>query len=190
MGAIAIAEHGLAVADVLLARGGHLLDWEVEVEVEVDHRIDKVRRVVSDAVLHRDSRGAEAEFLDLDRFTMSVSRLAAKLWMYEAYSKTTFHEGERGAIGTTKYVRRERCRRSRAFPVIRLVLGGAGGTALERRAEALRQQVHGIELRIDVALADDAAAAASQRVGVRGDRAERQPGHGPLDRVTGLSGVR
>ncbi|MDX3025398.1 replication-relaxation family protein [Streptomyces acidiscabies] len=145
--AAGLAAHGLGVTDVMIAFGGHLLDWEVE----VDHSIDKVRRVVTDAVLRRDSHGAEVELLEFDRGTMSVARLAAKLRTYQAYSQATFHEGERGTIGTTKYVWRERYRRSRYFPVIRLVLDGGDKATLERRTEALRQQVRGIQLRVVVA---------------------------------------
>ncbi|MER5498217.1 replication-relaxation family protein [Streptomyces sp. NPDC002561] len=70
--AAGLAPHGLAVTEVISRWGGPILDWEVE----VDHTIDKVRRVVSDAVLHRPARGSEVESLELDRFTMPISRLA------------------------------------------------------------------------------------------------------------------
>lgn len=146
--AAGLAPHGLAVTDVIVKWGGSLIDWEVE----VDHTIDKVRRVVSDAVLYRPSRGAEVEFLEMDRFTMSVSRLAMKLRAYEAYSQARYFEGERGTIGSTKSLWRQRYPDSRIFPVVRVVLGGREDIdALDRRAAALEQRIHGIRLRVDVA---------------------------------------
>lgn len=146
--AAGLAPHGLAVTDVITRWGGPILDWEVE----VDHTIDKVRRVVSDAVLYRPGRGAEVEFLEMDRFTMSISRLALKLRAYEAYSQTTFHEGERGTIGTTKWLWRQRYPESAVFPVVRLVLAGTDDCdALDRRAKLLQQRIRGIRLRVDVA---------------------------------------
>ncbi len=118
----------------------------------MDHTIDKVRRVVADAVLYRPGRGAEAEFLELDRFTMSISRLALKLRAYEAYSQATYFEGERGTIGSTKSLWRQRYPDSPIFPVVRLVLAGSNDAeALDRRARALQQRINGIKLRVDVA---------------------------------------
>ncbi|MET9347688.1 replication-relaxation family protein [Streptomyces termitum] len=147
--AAGLAPHGLAVTDVIVRWGGPILDWEVE----VDHTIDKARRVVADAVLYRPGRGAEAEFLELDRFTMSPSRLALKLRAYEAYSKATVFEGERGTIGSTKPLWRQRYPDSAIFPVVRLVLGGStDADALDRRATALQRRIHGIALRVDVAV--------------------------------------
>ncbi|MBZ3918147.1 replication-relaxation family protein [Streptomyces acidiscabies] len=146
--AAGLAPHGLAVTDVISLWGGPILDWEVE----VDHTIDKVRRVVSDAVLYRPSRGAEVEFLEMDRFTMSISRLALKLRAYEAYSRATYFEGERGTIGSTKRLWRQRYPDSRVFPVVRLVLAGTEDVeALDRRATALERRIRGIGLRVDVA---------------------------------------
>ncbi|MFI1798999.1 replication-relaxation family protein [Streptomyces sp. NPDC020379] len=146
--AAGLAAHGLAVTDVITRWGGTLVDWEVE----VDHTIDKARRVVSDAVLFRPSRGAEATFLEVDRFTMSPSRLAAKLYTYEAYSKATYREGERGTIGSTKQLWRQRYPHSTLFPVVRLVLAGADPELLEKRITALEKRVRGIKLRVDVAV--------------------------------------
>lgn len=146
--AAGLAPHGLAVTDVITRWGGPILDWEVE----VDHTIDKVRRVVSDAVLYRPGRGAEVEFLEMDRFTMSISRLALKLRAYEAYSQATYFEGDRGTIGSTKWLWRERYPESRVFPVVRLVLAGTEDCdALDRRAKLLQQRIRGIRLRVDVA---------------------------------------
>ncbi|MGW0999195.1 replication-relaxation family protein [Streptomyces sp. NPDC002523] len=146
--AAGLAPHGLAVTDVIVAWGGPILDWEVE----VDHTIDKVRRVVSDAVLYRPGRGAEVEFLELDRFTMSMSRLALKLRAYEAYSQATYFEGERGTIGSTKSLWRQRYPDSALFPVVRLVLAGSDDiAALDRRATALEKRIQGIKLRVEVA---------------------------------------
>ncbi|GGZ82972.1 replication-relaxation family protein [Streptomyces rubiginosohelvolus] len=146
--AAGLAPHGLAVTDVIVQWGGSIIDWEVE----VDHTIDKVRRVVSDAVLYRPSRGAEVVFLEMDRFTMSISRLAMKLRAYEAYSRATYFEGERGTIGSTKFLWRQRYPDSRMFPVVRLVLAGTGDLdALDRRAASLERRVRGIGLRVEVA---------------------------------------
>ncbi|MCS0606011.1 replication-relaxation family protein [Streptomyces sp. LP11] len=146
--AAGLAPHGLAVTEVISRWGGPILDWEVE----VDHTIDKVRRVVSDAVLYRPARGAEVEFLEMDRFTMSVSRLALKLRAYEAYSQARYFEGERGTIGSTKSLWRQRYPDSSLFPVVRLVLAGTEDVAaLDRRTTALERRIKGIRLRVDVA---------------------------------------
>ncbi|MFD5574840.1 replication-relaxation family protein [Streptomyces cadmiisoli] len=146
--AAGLAPHGMAVTEVITLWGGPILDWEVE----VDHTIDKVRRVVSDAVLYRPGRGAEAEFLEVDRYTLSLPRLALKLRAYETYSQATFHEGERGTIGRTKWLWRERYPHSALFPVVRLVLAGTDDCdALDQRARALQQRIRGIRPRVDVA---------------------------------------
>jgi hypothetical protein len=57
------------------------MDWEVEVA----HTIDKVRSVLSDVVLYRSIHGADVEFVEVDRFTMSRSRLIEKLYAYGPY---------------------------------------------------------------------------------------------------------
>ncbi|MET9957143.1 replication-relaxation family protein [Streptomyces sp. NPDC006339] len=69
--AAGLAEHGLAVTETLVQWNAALMDWDVEVA----HPVDKVRSVISDAVLYRPGRGAKVEFLEVDRFTMSMSRL-------------------------------------------------------------------------------------------------------------------
>nr|WP_281280084.1 replication-relaxation family protein [Streptomyces hundungensis] len=98
----------MAVTETLANWNAALMDWDVEVA----HPIDKVRSVISDAVLYRPNRGAEVEFVEVDRFTMSMSRLVEKLFAYAAYSHATYQEGECGTIGTTRLLWRQRYRRS------------------------------------------------------------------------------
>lgn len=145
--AAGLAEHGLAVTETLVRWGAALMDWDVEVA----HTIDKVRSVISDAVLYRPGRGAEVEFLEVDRWSMSMSRLVEKLYAYEAYSRATYQEGERGTIGTTKRLWRQRYRHSEQFPVVRLVLANGDEKALNQRAERLAQRIRGIGIRVDYA---------------------------------------
>lgn len=145
--AAGLAEHGLAVTETLVNWGAFLMDWDVEVA----HPIDKVRSVISDAVLYRPNRGAEVEFVEVDRFTMSMSRLVEKLFAYEAYSRATYQEGERGTIGTTRLLWRQRYRRSEQFPVVRLVLDNGDEEALNQRAARLERRIRGIGIRIDYA---------------------------------------
>ncbi|MEU2078590.1 replication-relaxation family protein [Streptomyces sp. NPDC013489] len=142
-----LAQHGIAVTETLVHWDAALLDWDVEVA----HPIDKIRSVISDAVLYRPYAGAEVEFVEVDRWSMSMSRLVAKLYAYEAYSQATYKEGERGTIGTMKYLWRQRYPRSEQFPVVRLVLANGDQVALDRRAEALAHRIRGISIRVDYA---------------------------------------
>jgi hypothetical protein len=145
--AAGLAEHALAVTESIVRWNAALVDWDVEVA----HPIDKVRSVISDAVLYRPNRGAEVEFVEVDRFTMSMSRLVEKLYAYEAYSQATYVEGERHLNGTLRVRWQQRYPRSREFPVVRLVLANDTEEALNRRAARLRQRIRGIGIRIDYA---------------------------------------
>ncbi|MGW7460973.1 replication-relaxation family protein [Streptomyces sp. NPDC054797] len=145
--AAGLAEHGLTVTETLIQWDAVLMDWDVEVA----HTIDKVRGVISDAVLYRPGRGAEVEFVEVDRWSMSMSRLVEKLYAYEAYSRASYREGERGTIGTRRSLWRQRYPRSEHFPVVRLVLANGDEEALNRRAERLEQRIRGIGIRIDYA---------------------------------------
>ncbi|WP_431776479.1 replication-relaxation family protein [Streptomyces cucumeris] len=146
--AAGLAEHGLAVTETLVQWNAALMDWDVEVA----HPIDKVRGVVSDAVLYRPNRGAEVEFVEVDRFTMSMSRLVEKLYAYEAYSQASYQEGgERGLIGIPRSRWQQRYPRSQRFPVVRLVLDNGDEEALNRRAARLERRIRGIGIRIDYA---------------------------------------
>lgn len=145
--AAGLAKHGLAVTQTLVNWNAALMDWDVEVA----HTIDKVRSVISDAVLYRPNRGAEVEFVEVDRYTMSMSRLVEKLYAYDAYSRATYQEGERGTIGVTWRLWQQRYPRSAQFPVVRLVLDNGDEEALNRRATPLERRIRGIGIRIDYA---------------------------------------
>lgn len=145
--AAGLAKHGLAVTETLVNWNAALMDWDVEVA----HTIDKVRGVVSDAVLYRPNRGAEVEFVEVDRYTMSMSRLVEKLYAYEAYSRATYWEGERGTNGVTRRLWEQRYRHSEQFPVVRLVLDNGDEEALNQRAARLERRIRGISIRIDYA---------------------------------------
>ncbi|MGW1252260.1 replication-relaxation family protein [Streptomyces sp. NPDC002535] len=146
--AAGLAKHGLAVTETLVNWNATLMDWDVEVA----HPIDKVRSVISDAVLYRPNRGAEVEFVEVDRFTMSMSRLVEKLYAYEAYSEASYQDGaERGLIGTRRSRWQQRYQRSDRFPVVRLVLDNGDEDALNRRAARLERRIRGIGIRIDYA---------------------------------------
>ncbi|MGW6202046.1 replication-relaxation family protein [Streptomyces sp. NPDC055089] len=178
--AASLAPHGLAVTDVIVQWGGSIIDWEVE----VDHTIE-VRRVVSDAVLYRSSRGAEVVFLEMDRFTMSISRLAMKLRTYEAYSRATYFEGQRGTIGSTKFLWRQRypdssspsCAWSSSAPGPRR----AGPAGRIPGAAGPRHRAAGRGRRAAPPHAD-----AQHRVDLAADRPERRAGTGSPGRVTGV----
>ncbi|MFD7797459.1 replication-relaxation family protein [Streptomyces sp. NPDC059783] len=146
--AAGLAKHGLAVTETLVSWNATLMDWDVEVA----HPIDKVRSVISDAVLYRPNRGAEVEFVEVDRFTMSMSRLVEKLYAYEAYSEASYQDGgERGLIGTRRSRWQQRYQRSDRFPVVRLVLDNGDEDALNQRAARLERRIRGIGIRIDYA---------------------------------------
>lgn len=145
--AAGLAKHGLAVTETLVNWNAALMDWDVEVA----HTIDKVRGVISDAVLYRPNRGAEVEFVEVDRYTMSMSRLVEKLYAYEAYSRATYWEGERGTNGVTRRLWEQRYRHSGRFPVVRLVLDNGDEEALNQRAARLERRIRGIGIRIDYA---------------------------------------
>lgn len=143
---IAVTETGLAFVSHA-RRLGHdcgPLDWTPEVA----HRIrDGLNRrfeddhLVADAVLHyvADVAGARTQysvFLEVDRATMTVARLAAKLTQYARYLQYIPGGDPRtGRSGGGREAWRYRYPR---FPRLLIVLTGAAESQLHRRAADLR----------------------------------------------------
>lgn len=155
-----LQEHTLAVVDTGLAfvwwarALGHEcgpLDWDPEVA----HRIrDGESRAGDEAVLVPDSVLSyvqhEAEqrtlltfFVELDRATMPVTRLAAKLHSYARYlnfapAESTSRGGKRREAGSSRAAWRGRYA---VFPRLLIVLAGAGEQRLANRRADLRALV-------------------------------------------------
>ncbi|MFF3747494.1 replication-relaxation family protein [Streptomyces kronopolitis] len=156
-----LQEHTLAVNDVGLAFVQHArrlgdecgpLDWDPEVGHRVrdgDSRLGDEAFLVPDAVLHYVHTGTADDgqqqrmlltfFCEIDRATMSIARLAAKLHAYARYSRYIPQPAPgRGRPKVSGY-RREAWRgRYPAFPRILLVLDGASPAQLARRQDDLR----------------------------------------------------
>lgn len=159
-----LQEHTLAVNEVGLAFVQHArrlgdecgpLDWDPEVAHRVrdgDSRLDDEAFLVPDAVLryiHTAPTGDGGQqrmlltfFCEIDRTTMSIARLAAKLHAYARYARyipqPVLGRGRPKAGG----YRREAWRaRYPSFPRILLVLDGAPDAQLAKRTDDLRALV-------------------------------------------------
>ncbi|WP_093723394.1 replication-relaxation family protein [Streptomyces sp. DI166] len=136
--------HGLAVTETILAYGGraHLTAWQVE----VNHAIKETGLSFNtDAVLTLPTKTSEVRLFEVDNGTMPRARLAREVWDYERYAGHRCWEGARGTIGTTfPFWRRYRYMRSERFPTLHVVLAGLEEHLLQRRLEALTEDVHGI----------------------------------------------
>jgi hypothetical protein len=104
------------------------LDWIPEVA----HPVGRGRHLICDAllnyVLEDQVAGIRTQvqwFLELDRATMPVSRLAAKLAVYADYAQLLGPGRDRVQAWRQRYL---------VFPRLLVVLAGAGEGALERRA--------------------------------------------------------
>ncbi|MEW1678474.1 replication-relaxation family protein [Streptomyces noursei] len=157
-----LQEHTLAVNDVGLAFVQHArrlgdecgpLDWDPEVAHRLrdgDSRVGDEAFLVPDAVLHYVHTGTAGDgqqqrmlltfFCEIDRATMSIARLAAKLHAYARYSRYIPQPAPgRGRPKAASGYRREAWRaRYPAFPRILLVLDGASTAQLDRRQDDLR----------------------------------------------------
>ncbi|WP_438490765.1 replication-relaxation family protein [Streptomyces sp. S186] len=157
-----LQEHTLAVNEVGLAFVQHArqlgdecgpLDWDPEVAHRVrdgDSRLGDEAFLVPDAVLryiHTTPTGHGGQqqrmlltfFCEIDRATMSIARLAAKLAAYARYARyipqPVLGRGRPKASG----YRREAWRaRYPSFPRVLLVLDGASAGQLAKRADDLR----------------------------------------------------
>jgi hypothetical protein len=136
--ALDVVETGLAFVECARRYGDECgpLAWTPEVA----HTVASRRSVVIvDAVLHyvREEAGHRSQrtlFIELDRATMPVARLAAKLTGYVRYHDYVLAPGGRPAW-------RQRYPR---FPRLLVVLSGAGEHVLERRLADLRAQAEAL----------------------------------------------
>ncbi|MFJ9855326.1 replication-relaxation family protein [Streptomyces sp. NPDC101150] len=157
-----LQEHTLAVNNMGLAFVQHArrlgdecgpLDWDPEVAHRVrdgDSRLGDEAFLVPDAVLRyihttRTDNGGQQRmlltyFCEVDRTTMSIARLAAKLHAYARFARYIPQPAPgRGRPKPTGGYRREAWRaRYPSFPRILLVLDGAPEAQLAKRADDLR----------------------------------------------------
>ena len=133
----ALQQHTLAVNDVGITfaatarqRGDTCgpLDWMPEVA----HQIRRGQYLICDALLdyvaEDHAAGTRTQlrwFIELDRATMPVARLAAKVAMYAEYARLVRPGSNQAPAWRQRYP---------AFPRLLVVLAGASGPALERRA--------------------------------------------------------
>jgi Replication-relaxation len=132
---LAVNETGLAFAAAARDRGDTCgpLDWTPEVA----HLIRRGQYLICDALVNYVAEDPAAGirtqlqwFIELDRATMPVSRLAAKLSLYASYRhKQSGSPARGGAAGWRE--------RYPAFPHLLVILTGASEPALERRAADL-----------------------------------------------------
>ncbi|MBE8519402.1 replication-relaxation family protein [Amycolatopsis sp. H6(2020)] len=161
--ALDVVETGLAFVEFARRHGDDCgpLAWTPEVA----HTIASRRSVIADSVLHyvREVAGHRSQrtlFIELDRATMPVTRLAAKLTGYVRYHDHAPAPGGRPAW-------RQRYPR---FPRLLVVLSGAGEHVLERRLADLRAQAQALP----------GVSTAARRVEMLGTTLARLQGDGPL----------
>ncbi|MCF3143656.1 replication-relaxation family protein [Streptomyces platensis] len=157
-----LQEHTLAVNELGLAFVQHArrlgdecgpLDWDPEVAHRVrdgDSRLGDEAFLVPDAVLryiHTTPAGNGGQqrmlltfFCEIDRATMSIARLAAKLHAYARYARYVPQPAPgRGRPKAAGGYRREAWRaRYPSFPRVLLVLDGASQSQLAKRTDDLR----------------------------------------------------
>ncbi|MFI7095466.1 replication-relaxation family protein [Streptomyces lydicus] len=157
-----LQEHTLAVNDMGLAFVTHArrlgdecgpLDWDPEVAHRVrdgDSRLGDAAFLVPDAVLryiHTTPTGDGSQqqrmlltfFCEIDRTTMSIARLAAKLHAYARYTRYIPQPAlGRGRPKAGGYRREAWRARYPSFPRILLVLDGASPSQLAKRTDDLR----------------------------------------------------
>ncbi|MFC5805309.1 replication-relaxation family protein [Streptomyces formicae] len=156
--ASALQEHTLAINDTGLAFVEHArragdecgpLGWDMEVAHRVrdgNARHSDEAWLTPDAVLHYvratgDERMLLTFMIEVDRSTMSIARLAAKLHAYARYATYVpqLSPGAKGRPGASGGLVQEAWReRYPSFPRILLVLTGAPSRTLQRRAGDLR----------------------------------------------------
>lgn len=144
---LAVAETGLAFVTHarLLGHDCGPLDWVPEVAHRTRdgmHRRFDDDHLVADAVLHyvADAAGARTQysvFIEVDRATMTVARLAGKLVQYARYLQYV-PAGAAGRTGGSTGGREAWRYRYPRFPRLLIVLTGAGDEQLQRRAADLR----------------------------------------------------
>jgi hypothetical protein len=127
---LAVNDVGIVFTDVARQRGDTCgpLDWTPEVA----HQIRRGQHLICDALLDYVAEDQDAGtrtqlrwFIELDRATMPVARLAAKLAIYAEYAQLTRPGRDRVPAWRQRYP---------AFPRLLVVLAGASDPALQRRA--------------------------------------------------------
>ncbi len=167
-----VVETGLAFVETARERGDECgpLSWTPEVAHQFRDRAGARRGVViADAVLHyvieeSGRRSQRTLFVELDRATMPVARLARKLVGYIRY-----HDHAPARTGQ-RLAWRERYPR---FPRVLIVLSGAEQPALERRLADLRAHAQAMPL----------VSAAAGRVDLLATTLPQLVAHGPLKPV-------
>ncbi|MFI9358644.1 replication-relaxation family protein [Streptomyces lydicus] len=188
-----LQEHTLAVNNMGLAFVQHArrlgdecgpLDWDPEVAHRVrdgDSRLGDEAFLVPDSVLRyihtttgdggQQQRMLLTFFCEIDRATMSIARLAAKLHAYARYARYTPQPALGRGWPKAGGYRREAWRaRYPSFPRILLVLDGASPSQLARRTDDLRA-LAAADARLQPAAADLQAGVATL---------ERLRTHGPF----------
>jgi hypothetical protein len=158
---LAVNDAGIAFLDAARRRGDEYgpTSWRHEVGHPLNARRGRARRsLIADAVLTYVRVGAEEvvveqRFLELDRATLSIDRLAAELSRYARLYKATDADGEPVWI-----------KRYPWFPPVLCVLAGRERAALERRRETAvamlsrdRDLLDTPEVSIRLCLAEDLA---------------------------------
>jgi len=129
---LAVNDAGIAFFAAARDRGDEFspTSWSHEVEHPLNSSRGRARRsVIADAVLTyvrltAEEVVVEQRFLELDRATLSINRLAAELGRYARLYKATRSDGE--PVWRSRYP---------WFPPVLCVLAGAARGALERRRE-------------------------------------------------------
>ncbi|WP_284745989.1 replication-relaxation family protein [Amycolatopsis sp. RTGN1] len=168
-----VVETGLAFVETARERGHECgpLSWTPEVAHQFRDRTgDRRGVVIADAVLHYvlDEAGRRSQrtlFVELDRATMPVARLARKLVGYIRY-----HDHAPAGAGQ-RLAWRERYPR---FPRVVVVLSGAEPSVLERRLADLRAHAQAMPV----------VSTAAGRVDLVATTLPRLVQHGPLAPVT------
>ncbi|MGN6217351.1 MAG: replication-relaxation family protein [Solirubrobacterales bacterium] len=160
---LAVNDAGIAFLAAARLRGDEYgpTSWRHEVGHPLNARRGRARRsLIADAVLTYVRIGAEEvvveqRFLELDRATLSIDRLAAELGRYARLYKATDSEGE--PVWSKRYP---------WFPPVLCVLAGRERAALERRRETAvamlsrdRDLLDTPEVSIRLCLAEDLAEA-------------------------------
>jgi hypothetical protein len=169
--ALDVAETGLAFVETAREHGDECgpLSWTPEVAHHFQRHGSARGVVIADAVLHyvlTDSattrRSQRAFFVELDRATMPVARLAQKLVHYVRY-----HDYIPPQVPAAGPAWRQRYPR---FPRVLIVLSGAGEHVLERRLADLRAHTQALAV----------VATAGDRVGILATTLRRLQTQGAL----------
>ncbi|HEY3469707.1 MAG TPA: replication-relaxation family protein [Amycolatopsis sp.] len=140
-----VVETGLAFVDAARSHGHECgpLSWTPEVAHQFRDRAgDRRGVVIADAVLHyvleeAGHRTQRTLFIELDRATMPVARLARKLVGYIRYHDHAPAGSGKRPLWRDRYPR---------FPRVLIVLSGAAQPALERRLADLRAHAQAMPL--------------------------------------------